>query len=330
MSITPQEKATLNLRELYEKFGYKYYRMNKFEEYGFYAKNKQSLISNGIITFTDVNGKLMALKPDVTLSIIKNLHDVNGLTQKFYYDEKVYRVSKNHNSFREINQVGIETVGKIDNYFICEVINLALESLNLISNGRKFILDVSDLDALKNLLPENNREYILNLIAEKNSHELKKVLGEDHALTKNNFNNLKSEKLNNILEIFKNENNINPDFSTVNDPNYYNGIVFRGYIEGVPDCILSGGQYDKLVSRMHNNLNLNAIGFAIYTDLLAGINNENEIYDADILILYDDSTPINKILECVKNYTGSNMRVNVQKNIIPENFKYKKLVNLNA
>ena len=38
--------------------------MSKFEEYDFYAVNKDFLVSDSVITFTDTNGKLMALKPD--------------------------------------------------------------------------------------------------------------------------------------------------------------------------------------------------------------------------------------------------------------------------
>ncbi len=62
-----------SLRALYSKFGYRPYRMSKFEEYDLYAGNRSFLPSGGVITFTDTNGRLMALKPDVTLSIAKNL-----------------------------------------------------------------------------------------------------------------------------------------------------------------------------------------------------------------------------------------------------------------
>ncbi|MBR6753241.1 MAG: ATP phosphoribosyltransferase, partial [Clostridia bacterium] len=56
------------------------------------------------------------------------------------------------------------------------------------------------------------------------------------------------------------------DFSVTDDVNYYNGIVFKGYIQGIPDAVLSGGQYDKLMKKLHRKSH--AIGFAVYTDLL--------------------------------------------------------------
>ena len=71
-NISRTERAMYNLRNLYESYGYSQYKMSKFEEYDLYVRNKSFLVSDHIITFTDTDGKLMALKPDVTLSIIKN------------------------------------------------------------------------------------------------------------------------------------------------------------------------------------------------------------------------------------------------------------------
>ena len=61
------EAATLKLRSLYETYGYRKYRMGRFEEYGLYAANRSFLPSEHILTFTDLDGRLMALKPDITL-----------------------------------------------------------------------------------------------------------------------------------------------------------------------------------------------------------------------------------------------------------------------
>ena len=64
-----EELAMLKLRELYRRYGYTQYKMSKFEPYDLYVRNKSFLVSENILTFTDTDGKLMALKPDVTLSI---------------------------------------------------------------------------------------------------------------------------------------------------------------------------------------------------------------------------------------------------------------------
>ena len=112
------EKAIFGLRSIYRRYGYSQYKMSKFEEYDLYVRNKDFLVSDNIITFTDTTGKLLALKPDVTLSIIKNGKDVPVVIEKVYYNENVYRVSKGSHQFKEIMQVGLECIGDIDDYCI--------------------------------------------------------------------------------------------------------------------------------------------------------------------------------------------------------------------
>ena len=61
-------------------------------KYDLYVRNKNFLKSDQIITFNDLNGKLMALRPDVTLSIVKNTKDCGDKLCKYYYNENVYRL----------------------------------------------------------------------------------------------------------------------------------------------------------------------------------------------------------------------------------------------
>ena len=56
------EKAVYRLRSLYRSYGYTPYKMSKFEEYDLYVRNKDFLVSDRVITFTDTGGKLLALK----------------------------------------------------------------------------------------------------------------------------------------------------------------------------------------------------------------------------------------------------------------------------
>ena len=55
-SATPEESASFALRAIYERFGYSRYKMNRFEDYDFYVRNKDFLISDQVITFTDTTG----------------------------------------------------------------------------------------------------------------------------------------------------------------------------------------------------------------------------------------------------------------------------------
>ena len=142
-----QERIGFRLRALYSGYGYSRYRMSKFEEYDLYSRNKDFLFSEGVITFTDTNGRLMALKPDVTLSIVKNGKDMPGQVRKVYYHENVYRVSSAEDGFREQTQVGIECMGDVDGACVAEALKLAAESLKLCSEN--YVLEVSHLDILR-------------------------------------------------------------------------------------------------------------------------------------------------------------------------------------
>ena len=137
------EQIMYRLRGLYERYGYRRFKMSKFEEYDLYVRNKDFLVSDRMITFTDARGILMALKPDVTLSIIKNTRAEEAGPRKVYYNESVYRSGQGEETFQEIMQTGLECIGELDLYHIYEVIALAVESLRAIHPD--YVLDVSHM-----------------------------------------------------------------------------------------------------------------------------------------------------------------------------------------
>ena len=293
MSLSVQEKVMFGLRSLYRSYGYCQYKMSKFEEYDLYAKNKDFLISDGVITFTDTNGKLMALKPDVTLSIIKNMQDRTGQVQKLFYNENVYRISKGNQSYKEIMQVGLECMGDIGAQELQQVIVLAAKSL--LSISADCVLNITDLDLLSQVIEKETdiaAADILKCVEEKNEAELKKLGVSENTLqilscliraTGNAgevlprlLQELKglcdTTALQNLQTILSGipeqdvQSILQVDFSVVSDIHYYNGIAFKGFVEGVPSAVLSGGQYDKLMKKMKHKSH--AIGFAVYLDML--------------------------------------------------------------
>ena len=106
--LKKEEEAIFALRSLYKRYGYVPFKMSKFEEYDLYVGNKDFLVSDRVITFNDTDGRLLALKPDVTLSIIKHTADEQGIKHKVFYNENVYRVSGTTGQFKEIMQMGLE------------------------------------------------------------------------------------------------------------------------------------------------------------------------------------------------------------------------------
>lgn len=83
--LNPDEKILYTLRELYRSYGYLPYKVSKFEEYDLYLENRDFLDTRQLLTFTDTDGRLMALKPDITLSIAKNSKP-SDFMQKVCYD----------------------------------------------------------------------------------------------------------------------------------------------------------------------------------------------------------------------------------------------------
>ena len=295
LSLSFQEKVIFGLRALYRSYGYTQYKMSKFEEYDLYAKNKDFLISDSVITFTDTNGKLMALKPDVTLSIIKNIKDRSDGVQKLFYNENVYRISKGNQSYKEIMQVGLECIGDIGAEDIRQVIILAARSLQSISET--CVLNITDLDLLAQVMnssdvPAAKKADLLKCVEEKNEDGLKKLnlpekilailsqliraCGPAGQVLPTLIGGLKDlcdvsplEKLAALMDSIEDEkirDMLQVDFSVVSDINYYNGIVCKGFVEGVPSAVLSGGQYDKLMQKMNHSSS--AVGFAVYLDML--------------------------------------------------------------
>jgi ATP phosphoribosyltransferase regulatory subunit len=359
-----EEKAMMSLRALYGKYGYSQYKMSKFEEYDLYVRNKSFLASEHIITFNDMSGKLMALKPDVTLSIVKNTKDSEASLCKYFYNENVYRLSHTTQEFKERMQVGLECIGNIDIYSMSEVILLAEKSLQTISG--KYSLDISHMGFLSGFLDcmdlsGEQTAAVLKCISEKNAPEIKKLCAE-YGITEDSCRRLMKlaslygafeDTITSLKEMSVSEKtdeaikelecvyetvrslgggkNIRLDFSIVNDMNYYSGIIFQGFIDGIPTGVLSGGRYDNLMLRFGKKSG--AIGFAVYLDLLERFEEVKRAYDVDVLVLYDAHTDTQLLARTVKALTDKNQSVRAQTltkalDEAPDTVKYRRLVTI--
>ena len=350
------EKAVLKLRDLYGLYGYSCFKMNKFVEYDLYGQNKEFLISDGVITFTDTDGKLMALKPDVTLSIVKNSADVLNGVKRLYYNENVYRISERTHHYKEIMQTGLECFGDLGVYNLCEVIGLATKSLGIISE--ESVLSVSHLGVISALLEGEDqlghaRRDIMKRLEEKNEHELRflcekcgiseektrfitsltKAYGEPKSVVSGLMSMTSDGQIISALKEFEtvvsacektSPVKIRADFSLTGDMAYYNGLIFRGYVRGIPTPVLSGGQYDMLMKKMGRSEK--AIGFAVYPEALERLEKNRE-YDFDVLVLYDDGTKTEDIIAKTEERTKAGKSVSVRKTV-PEMLRFRETVDL--
>lgn len=306
--LKKDELAVFALRGLYKSHGYTQYKMSKFEEYDLYSQNKDFLVSDGVITFNDTNGKLLALKPDVTLSILKNFKDEPGDIQKLYYNENVYRISDKTHTYKEIMQTGLECVGDIGENEVNEVASLALKSLELISDD--FVLNISHARLVSSLFDEygvtdSDRPALLEAVTQKNGGIFKQCLNNEQfealkfliksyekaeetiaalnsACRTAETKSVLEELLNVYTAAAKGYNNkIAINFSVAEPSGYYSGVVFKGYVSGTEAQVLSGGRYDGLMRKMGRTGG--AIGFAVYLDALERLDEKQKTADNNII-----------------------------------------------
>ena len=308
------------LEELSRKLGYAPYKMSRFEEYELYVRNKDFLQSDRVITFSGKDGRLLAMKPDVTLSIVKNAPETPGAVRKVHYRENVYRMDRDTGNFREILQAGIECVGDVGFYEVAEVVYLAAKSLEALGEGT--ILSLSHVGLIRHALeasglPSSARVQALDCLRQKREQELRALCREHGADETLCVALLNARELSDLEPLMDGDNEawnelrqiigllpadrVRLDFSLGNDMKYYSGLVFKGYVRGVPNSVLSGGQYDRLLSHMGKNAR--AIGFAVYLDQLERLEEADE-WDVDTLLLCPDAAPA-EILAAAESLPGT-------------------------
>lgn len=328
MALSQEDKTVLCLKNLYRCFGYDKYKLSCFEEYGFYLKYKSFLQSDKILSFTDLDGRLMALKPDITLSIIKNARDNSSEPQKLYYNETVYRENTNTSTFKEINQMGLEYIGCINQYALCEVALLAKMSLCEISCNN--VLELSHLGFVTGLLEflgiESEKEDVLKALKAKSAHSLRNLCKDKAELLQlceisGSFENsyqkakmlCKNNKMEAALAELKAVNDalteagqegIRLDFTLLNDTEFYDGLLMAGYVEGVAHAVLSGGGYNSMMQKLKKSCG--AIGFAVYLSELEYVKAAQP--NLTDIVIYSNGGSEAKLLAAVSKFAKQGLK----------------------
>ena len=335
-----EEALITSLRALYEGAGFRAYRMRKFEEYSLYLENRDFLLSDFVITFSDMSGRLLALKPDVTLSIVKGSRATKSQGEKVYYLENVYRLDERTHEYREIRQMGLEALGDIDEVQTLEILTLAIKTLQSINN--ESVMDISHMGLIKPLISisgkKTQREIMeamrfksvsaLNAamenasLPEENKHALKALctLEGDFEKGINALKELSNDAgyqaaVSEMRVIFEGlkamnlEKRVRLDFSIANDLRYYTGVVFQGYIPSAHRAVLSGGRYDGLSQKFLRGVG--ALGFALYLNDL-----ENEMTPAahaDALVVYKEGANAGEALKKANKLRQKGLSVRIEK-----------------
>ncbi|AWK52673.1 ATP phosphoribosyltransferase regulatory subunit [Clostridium beijerinckii] len=287
-----------DIDDIFEKWGYKEVITPTLEFYETFNYNSQTLREEDMYKFFDNRGRILVLRPDMTIPIARvvetKLKDAK-FPIKLRYTSNVFRVHESLGGKRnEYTDCGVELIGIEDKKSDLEVLVLALEALKKLGLN-DFKLEIGNIGffngAFKNLdIDQECREVIAQFIEDKNLKSLddyleeldikeeykkffnklpwmfgdKKILEDAKKLA---FNDEIKENLEYLevlysqLEALGYGENVTFDLGMVPRLNYYTGMIFRGYGEGVGNTLLRGGRYDSLIKS--SNANVPAIGFSI-------------------------------------------------------------------
>jgi ATP phosphoribosyltransferase regulatory subunit len=280
--------------------GYQLIEPSFFEDYDDFIQRNKRIKKSSMVKLIDLDGSVLVLRPDITTSIIKHvIPKYESGELKLFYLSTIFSRGKT-GRIEEKKQFGIEYLGCPNPSSDLEVITMAIELLK--SFDMNFVLEISttkflsklisnlkitleEENQLKNILYTKN-QYELDLWLNKvnlkngnkallkdifqlqgNSKDLDQILKNyhlDEAMTqaidelKVLFNTLEEKSLSDYAQI---------DLTVLSTYDYYDGFVFKGYVQNISEPILSGGRYDPLT--LEQGKKVPAIGFTLNSnDLL--------------------------------------------------------------
>lgn len=270
------------------------------EFYDLFALSGSAIPQERMLKVGDLSGKICVMRPDSTTPIARvaaTKLKALPLPQRLYYDQKVYRSNPAHNGgSREIPQCGVELIGALGKKADLEIIVTAIDALRACGAAR-FHVELGHAGFFRDLaarmeLGEEKQEKMRGLIEEKNFAALNKLLapygGDPACEALKRLSRLfggaevlsEAEKLAGRTQAVDYLRGLYDELSAagygpyvrfdlgmVHQIDYYTGVVFRGYVEGAGDAVLSGGRYDNLVGVFGREAQ--ATGFAVDVDAVA-------------------------------------------------------------
>ena len=270
------------------------------EFYDLFARSGSAIPQERMIKVGDPSGKFCVMRPDSTTPIARvaasKLKAV-PLPQRLYYDQTVYRSNPAHNGgSREIPQCGVELIGAKGKKADVEIIVTAIDALRC-CGAPKFHVELGHAGYFRELagrleLGEETTEELRALIEGKNFaaltdlltpyrgnpacaalEQLSRLFGGVEVLSQAEKLAGKTPAVDYLAELYDELSAagygqyVRFDLGMVHQIDYYTGVVFRGYVEGAGDAVLSGGRYDNLVGIFGREAP--ATGFAVDVDAVA-------------------------------------------------------------
>lgn len=287
-----------DLRQTFRLAGYRELETPSLEFYDVYGGDNALIRQEQMYKFTDAQGRLLVLKPDMTIPVARvaatQFRNPVWPMKCFYIGNTFSADELGGGRQNEYTQAGIELLGVNSPEADAEIIATAVQAVQA-TGLKEFQIDVGQVEFFRGvmeesgLLPDEIEEIraltdrkdfvgVAELVARHQMPDGLKALILDMPKlfgSKDIIQRLEGQpigaratkalaSLRTVLEILEDRGvnaHVSIDLGMVQSLNYYTGIVFRGYTHGVGFPILSGGRYDTLVSRF--GLDCPATGFSM-------------------------------------------------------------------
>lgn len=318
-----REEITGRLTAMFRSRGYRQVNTPAIEFYDVFASAAAHYPAEDMYKMSDTRGRLMVLRSDCTIPIARlTATRLTGMPMplRLYYNENVYRVEHGmRGKPSEIYQTGVELIGSNSLRSDLEIVEMAATALGECGSG-DFRIELCHIGYFRSLIDNleadlEKKEEIRQCIEQKNYALLRDLLepfGDTRAARALNY----LPRLFGGVEVFEKAyelfdqsgardsldylkqiycclrelglgQHVLIDLGMVNQAEYYTGIIFRGYFDGIGEPVLSGGRYDNLLSDFGEALC--ATGFAFQVDVIADALERKAPRPSDILVFSDDA-----------------------------------------
>ena len=303
-----RREAEGKLSDLFVCRGYSEVMTPGIEFYDVFDAMPMAVPSDGMYKLTDDKGRLLVMRPDNTMPIARltatRLQNA-ALPVRLYYAQDVYHLNhgltgRNDQQF----QAGVELIGAAGKRADLDVLSLAAEAVRLFADGEEtsFRIEIGHIGFFNALIAALNVEQeiqddIRELIESKNYaalsdkldtlpadetvdaiRRLPRLFGGEEVLEKARKLSRNAEArqaLDYLSGLYKTlchlglRDQVMIDLGMVHRNEYYTGVIFRGYVEGSGDAVVSGGRYDTLLQQFGSPLP--ATGFGVNVDALTKV-----------------------------------------------------------
>jgi ATP phosphoribosyltransferase regulatory subunit len=256
--------------------------------------------------FTDNDGRLLALRPDVTSSVARmaaTLLSERPRPLRFCYAAPVFRQqTQSHAEWRRENtQLGCELIGVAGKSGDLEVLRLAAEILSRLNLQSRYCITINNVEIFNGVAADLNleaaaREQLRRLIDTREAAELQRFLQnysstEAHAFSQPTkltgkrdviraarefISNARSvaaldslEELWGEIESLGLQDSFEIDLGDVSSLDYYTGLSLKIFIHGAGSSVGRGGRYDGLTGSFGRAEP--AVGFVLNLDALTEV-----------------------------------------------------------